>query len=112
MATSCQARHHGPARARKLAGWAGPTHTVRASGLTVHQGRITKQGSAWLRWILCEAARTAKRNPAFADTYRAIAARRGKQIATTAIARRLLTRAYGLLRAVRADQDQRKRSAP
>lgn len=49
-------------------GWAGPTPTVRASDLTVHQGHITKQGSAWLRWILCEAAQTAKRNPAFADT--------------------------------------------
>ncbi|WBP84671.1 IS110 family RNA-guided transposase [Kitasatospora cathayae] len=95
--------------ARKLAAWAGLTPTVRASDLTVHQGHISKQGSARLRWILCEAAQTAKRSPAFADTYQAIAARRGKKIATTAIARKLLTRAYHLLRALRADQDQRKR---
>ncbi|MFG2919857.1 IS110 family transposase [Kitasatospora sp. NPDC048298] len=92
--------------ARKLAAWAGLTPTVRASDLTVHQGHISKQGSAWLRWILCEAAQTAKRSPAFADTYQAIAARRGKKIATTAVARKLLTRAYHLLR---AGQDQSER---
>jgi hypothetical protein len=47
--------------------------------------------------ILCEAARTAKRSPEFAATYQAIARRRGKKIATTAIARNLLIRAYHLL---------------
>jgi hypothetical protein len=46
---------------------------------------------------LCEAAQTAKRHPDFAATYQAIAHRRGKKIATTAIARRPLTRAYHLL---------------
>ncbi|MGI8693570.1 MAG: hypothetical protein ACR2JK_11850 [Geodermatophilaceae bacterium] len=40
-----------------------------------------------MRWILCEAAQTAKRHPNFAATYTAIARRRGKQIATTAAAR-------------------------
>jgi hypothetical protein len=51
----------------------------------------------WLRWILCEAAQTAKRHPDFAATYQAIARRRGKKIATTAIARKLLARAWHLL---------------
>jgi transposase len=83
--------------ARKLAAWAGLTPTVRGSDRTVRHGRISKQGSAWLRWALGQAAQTAKRSPAFAPTYQAIAARRGKQIATTAIARKLLTRAYHLL---------------
>jgi len=46
---------------------------------------------------LCEAAQTAKRSPQFAASYQAIARRRGKKIATTAIARKLLTRAYHLL---------------
>jgi transposase len=50
-----------------------------------------------VRWILCEAAQTAKRSPQFAASYQAIARRRGKKIATTAIARKLLTRAYHLL---------------
>jgi transposase len=83
--------------ARKLAAWAGLTPTVRGSDRTVRHGHISKQGSVWLRWILCEAAQTAKRHPDFAASYQAIAARRGKKIATTAIARKLLTRAWHLL---------------
>jgi transposase len=83
--------------ARKLAAWAGLTPTVRGSDRTVRHGHISKQGSTWLRWVLCEAAQTAKRHPDFAASYQAIARRRGKKIATTAIARRLLTRAYHLL---------------
>jgi hypothetical protein len=51
----------------------------------------------WLRWVLCEAAQTAKRHPEFAATFQRIAQRRGKKIATTAIARKLLTRAWHLL---------------
>jgi transposase len=83
--------------ARKLASWAGLTPTVRGSDRTVRHGHISKQGSVWVRWVLCEAAQTAKRHPDFAASYQAIAARRGKKIATTAIARKLLTRAYHLL---------------
>jgi transposase len=77
--------------------WAGLTPTVRGSGRTVHHGHISKQGPAWARWVLCEAAQTAKRHPDFAPGYEALARRRGKKIATTAIARKLLTRAYHLL---------------
>ena len=58
---------------------------------------MKQQGSTWLRWILCEAAQTAKRHPDFAASYAAIARRRGKKIATTAVARKLLTRAFHLL---------------
>ena len=83
--------------ARKLASWAGLTPTVRGSDRTVRHGHISKQGSVWVRWVLCEAAQTAKRHPDFAASYAAIARRRGKKIATTAIARKLLTRAYHLL---------------
>src|SRR6266436_2027377 len=83
--------------ARKLASWAGLTPTVRGSDLTVRHGHISKQGSAWLRWVMNQAAQTAKRSPEFAATYPAIASRRGKKIATIAIARKLLTRAYHLL---------------
>jgi len=83
--------------ARKLASWAGLTPMVRGSDRMVHHGHISKQGSAWVRWVLCEAAQTAKRHPDFAATYQAIAKRRGKKIATTAIARKLLTRAWHLL---------------
>jgi len=88
--------------ARKLASWAGLTPTVRGSDRTVRHGHISTQGSTWLRWVLCEAAQTAKRHPDFAASYQAIARRRGKKIATTAIARKLLTRAYHLLTGAQA----------
>jgi transposase len=83
--------------ARKLASWAGLTPTVRGSDRTVRHGHISKQGSVWARWVLCEAAQTARRHPDFAASYQDIARRRGKKIATTAIARKLLTRACHLL---------------
>jgi len=85
------------ASARKLASWAGLTPTVRGPDLTVRHGHISKQGSAWLRWAPNQAAQTAKRSPDFAASYAAISKRRGKKIATVAIARKLLTRAYHLL---------------
>ena len=83
--------------ARKLASWAGLTPTVRGSDLKVRHGNISKQGSVWLRWVLNQAAQTAKRSPEFAPAYSSIAKRRGKKIATIAIARKLLTRAWHLL---------------
>jgi len=85
------------ASARKLASWAGLTPTVRGSDRVAHYGHISKQGSVWLRWALCEAAQTAKRSPEFAPAFQRIAQRRGKKIATTAIARKLATRAWHLL---------------
>jgi hypothetical protein len=53
--------------------------------------------------VLGQAAHIAKRHPEFADTYQNIAARRGKKIATVAVARKLLTRAYHLLADAEAD---------
>lgn len=88
--------------ARKLASWAGLTPTVRGSDLTVRHGHISKQGSAWLRWVMNQAAQTAKRSPEFSASYAAIAKRRGKKIATIAISRKLLTRAWHLLNDMQA----------
>ena len=88
--------------ARKLASWTGLTPTVRGSDLKVRHGHISKQGSAWLRWAMNQAAQTAKRSPEFAATYAAIANRRGKKIATIAIARKLVTRAWHLLSEMQA----------
>jgi len=87
----------GSAAPASWASWAGLTPTVRGSDLTVRHGHISKQGSAWLRWVLNQAAQTAKRSPDFAAAYSSIAKRRGKKIATIAISRKLLTRAYHLL---------------
>jgi transposase len=84
------------APARKLASWAGLTPAVRGSDRAAHYGHISKQGPVWLRWALCEAAQTAKRSPELAAAFQRIAKRRGKKIATTAVARKLLTRAWHL----------------
>jgi transposase len=83
--------------ARKLASWAGLTPTVRGPGPDRPARAHPGQGSAWLRWVLNQAAQTAKRSPDFAATYPAIAGRRRKKIATIAISRKLLTRAWHLL---------------
>jgi transposase len=83
--------------ARKLASWAGLTPTVHGSDRTVRHGHISKQGSAWLRWVLNQAAQTAKRSPEFSASYQTIAKKRGKKIATIAISRKLVTRAWHLL---------------
>jgi hypothetical protein len=85
-------RLDGEVRARAKAGPRGAILTALPG-----VGQISKQGSAWLRWVLNQAAQTAKRSPEFAATYAAIAKRRGKKIATIAIARKLLARAYHLL---------------
>jgi hypothetical protein len=62
--------------------------------------------------VLCEAAQTAKRSPQFATGYQAIARRRGKKIATTAVARKLLTRAWHLLHDAEAAAAPHASTAP
>jgi transposase len=94
--------------ARKLASWAGLTPTVRGSDLKVRHGHISKQGSTWLRWVMNQAAQTAKRSPEYAASYAAIARRRGKKIATIAVARKLVTRAWHLL----SEMETAKASTP
>ena len=69
--------------------------------MSVYVG-IDVQGSVWLRWAMNQAAQTAKRSPEYAATYSNIAKRRGKKIATIAIARKLLTRAWHLLSEMQA----------
>lgn len=72
--------------ARKLASWAGLTPTVRGSDRTVRYGHISKHGDPWLRWIMNQAAQTAKRTPPYAACFEQIAYRRGRKIATIAVA--------------------------
>jgi transposase len=89
--------------ARKLCAWAGLTPTVRNSDRTVRHGHISKQGSKWVRFVLGEAAQVAKRRPPFALTYAQIAKRRGKNIATVAVSRKLLARCFHILKEVSQD---------
>jgi transposase len=87
-------RFAGPAQ---LSSWAGLTPKHRESDTVVHRGPITKQGSTLVRWAAVEAAQGA-RNAGWLDQTRArIAERRGRNIATVAVARKLLTLVfYGL----------------
>jgi transposase len=96
--------------ARKLCAWAGLTPQVRNSDRKVRHGHITKQGSPWVRGILQEAAQTAKRHPMFATTYAQLAHRRGNNIATVAIARRLLARSFHILKQLEAAPPPEKAS--
>ena len=91
--------------------WLKPRRAARREPPGQSRRHISKQGSAWLRWVLNQAAQTAKRSPEFAAAYSGIARRRGKKIATIAIARKLLTRAWHLLadkQAASADEPLRR----
>jgi transposase len=107
-------RRHQPVRLGAQAGVLGRAHHRPCAAATASPttGTSPRQGSAWLRWVLCEAAQTAKRHPQFAAGYQAIAQRRGKKIATTAVARKLLTRAWHLLTRRRARRSPATRRIP
>lgn len=89
---------HRFASARHLCSWAGLTPRHRESDTTVRRGPITKQGSSLIRWAAVEAAQRTPAEPSWLSRHRAaIAARRGRNIATVATARKLLTLVhYGL----------------
>ncbi|WP_043715058.1 IS110 family transposase [Kutzneria sp. 744] len=84
--------------ARHLCSWAGLTPRHRESDTTVHRGPITKQGSTLLRWAAVEAAQKIPATAGWLVATRAgITARRGRNTATVAVARKLLTLVfYGL----------------
>jgi transposase len=88
--------------ARKLCAWAGLTPAVRNSDRKIRHGHITKMGSPWVRFVLQEAAQRAKTRPPFAAFYAQTAARRGKHIATVAVARKLLARSFHVLTELQA----------
>ncbi len=63
----------------------------------VRRGPITKQGSTLVRWAAVEAAQGARHAGWLDQTRTRIAERRGRNIATVAVARKLLTLVfYGL----------------
>lgn len=76
----------------KLVSYVGLNPTVRQSGgLPATHGRISKQGRAWARGMLVEAAHAASHAPGPLHAFfERVKARRGWQIATVATARKLL----------------------
>jgi transposase len=94
--------------AARLCSWAGLTPKHRESDTTVHRGGVTKQGSRLVRWAAIEAISKIRGGPKLQVDYHAIAARRGKQKARVAVARKLLTLVYYGLR----DGEIRSLAAP
>ena len=85
--------------ARHLISYAGLNPSVHSSGGITRYGRITKQGSSWLRWILVEAASIAARHSdRLSRFHRRIARKHGAKTANVALARELLTICYYLLK--------------
>lgn len=76
---------------KKLVSYAGLAPSLHQSGSISYTGRITKQGSRMLRWIMVEAARVAVRHdPRMNSFYKRVAHRRGEQKAIIAVANKML----------------------
>ena len=88
-------RFAGPAH---LCSWAGLTPTHRESDTVVRRGHITKQGSKLVRWAAVEAIQRQPDTTKIALDRQRIEARRGRNIAKIAAARKLLTLVYYGLR--------------
>jgi transposase len=77
-----------------LCSWAGLTPRHRESDTHLVQGAITKMGDRLVRWAALESVSGYHGGSYFHDDYVRIAARRGKNKARVAVARRLLTLVY------------------
>ena len=87
------------ASARHLCSWAGLTPRHRESDTTVHRGPITKQGATLVRWAAVEAVQKLPPTAGWlVSTHEQISARRGRNIAKVAVARKLLILVYYGLR--------------
>lgn len=85
--------------AKQLASYSGLVPSTSQSGNTVRHGRITRQGSRWLRWALIEATVNVARYPGpLKDHYLKLRKRKGNKIARVACARKLCTYIYHMLK--------------
>jgi transposase len=85
--------------AKSLCNWAGLTPRVRKSDAIVRHGKISKQGSAYLRSAMGQVAMAACRfSPRWYRVHERLEKRCGKRGAKVAVARRLLTVIYHMLK--------------
>lgn len=99
------------ASARKVASYAGLVPAEYSSGARQKLGHLSKEGNPLLRWVLVESATVAVRHdPEMKRMYWRLVERRGKSIAKVAMARKLLTRLYWMLRRRSQARDSRQRS--
>ena len=84
---------------RALASYAGLTPGVRESAGKRKRGGIGHHGSGTLRWIMLQVAQVAARHsPAARAWYQRLKQRKPPQVALIALARKLLTAVWALLR--------------
>lgn len=84
---------------KALCNWAGLTPRVRKSDRIERHGRISKQGSPYLRSAMVRAAMVAARvSPRWLKVYEKLAPRCSKRAARVAVGRRLLTVVYHMLK--------------
>ncbi len=88
--------------ARKFAAYAGLVPSTYSSGGKTYHGKIIKQGNKWLRWAFVEAVAPAIASDAQLRTQYEQLKIRGTNKARVAIARKLLTIAFQILRDQRA----------
>jgi transposase len=80
---------------KKVGGWSGLAPSRYQTARTDRHGHITKHGSSWLRRIATQSAKAASKSKSnLAQSYNRIAGRRGKAIATVALARQIVTIAW------------------
>lgn len=84
---------------KQVASYFGLIPSEASSGGRQRLGRISKQGSSFLRFLLVEAGQTAARyDPQLKRFYRRLAMRKHRSLAKVAVARKLATRLYLMLR--------------
>jgi transposase len=85
--------------AKQVGSYLGLIPREDSSGGRQRLGRISKQGSSFLRFLLVEAGQTAARNDGHLKRfYRRLAMRKNRGVAKVAVARKLATRLYLMLR--------------
>lgn len=84
---------------KQLCSYAGLVPSTRSSDQRVYHGHITREGSAWLRWIMVSAAHSAPRSSGRLRQYlERLASKHGRKTARVALARKMLSIIYYLLR--------------
>jgi transposase len=85
--------------AKQVGSYFGLIPSEASSGGKQRLGRISKQGSSFLRFLLVEAGQTAARyDPQLKRFYKRLAMRKNRGVAKVAVARKLATRMYLMLR--------------
>ena len=85
--------------AKQVGSYFGLIPSEASSGGKQRLGKISKQGSSFLRFLLVEAGQTAARyDPQLKRFYKRLAMRKNRGVAKVAVARKLATRLYLMLR--------------